>query len=70
MILSRVSVNDNLKIVQFWLTSDETIGNPSIVEQIEKLFLLYKQDTKYRKVIYHSGNRDLTDMTIRLLKQN
>lgn len=70
MVLSRVSINDNLKIVQFWLTSDENIENPSIAEKVESLFLLYKQDAKYRKIIYHSGTRDLSDMTIGLLKQN
>ena len=70
MVISRVSINDNLKIVQFWLTNDENIDNPSIAENVESLFLPYKQDSKYRKIVYHSGTHALPDMTIGLLTQN
>ena len=70
MVNSRVSINEKLKLVQFWLTNEEDIETPNIAEKIEALFLLYKADSKYRKIIYHSGKKDLTAMTTGLIIQN
>ena len=70
MVNSRVSINEKLKLVQFWLTNEEDIETPNIAEKIETLFLLYKADSKYRKIIYHSGKKNLTETTIGLLVKN
>jgi len=70
VISSRVSINNELKIIQFWLANDEDYKNPDIAQKIDALFLSNKQDPKYRKIIYHSGMRDLSDTTTGLIKKN
>ena len=61
VIAIRISVNDELKVVQFWCTEDE--ANISF----DKIDIPFE---KYRKVIYRSGKSDLNDLTAAIVKHN
>ncbi len=69
----RISRNDSLKIVQFWLTAQEGEDN-SIMEKIKNYAdehtTAEKKADVYKKIIYVSGNSDLTSLTADLLKYN
>lgn len=62
----RVSVNEKIKVVSFWLLNNEEQDD----EKIDILFDKYKKDNKYRKVVYKSGTGDLFYNTKELLKNN
>lgn len=57
----QVIINDNLKIVEFWLASDEVLDKGKIKEHSKK---------KYSSIVYRSGNQDFFDNTVGLLKNN
>ncbi len=57
----RVIVREQLKIIEFWLNSDEKLNDDQINEYSKK---------KYFPIIYHSGKKDFIDNTIGLLKNN
>ena len=65
----RVSINNELKIVQFWCDSKEA-EKPEFKDTINNLFKEFAPSDKYRKVIYRSGNMDLTNLTANLLNHN
>ncbi|MGN0655112.1 MAG: hypothetical protein ACI4KD_09390 [Oscillospiraceae bacterium] len=69
MIFIRVSINDEIKIIQFWCTQEDT-SDKNTNALIDKIFEQIAPDKKYRKVIYRSGNKNLVDCTSLLLKQN
>ena len=73
VIKIRISINDNLKVVQFWLTSAEA-EDETVLERIESYSdehtLAAKKSERYRKVIYISGDAPLWDTTATLLKYN
>lgn len=57
----QVITNDNLKIIEFWLNSDEVLDKGKIKE--------YSKN-KYSSIVYRSGNQDFFDNTVGLLKNN
>ncbi len=57
----RVIIREQLKIIEFWLNSDEKLNDDQINE--------YSKD-KYFPIIYYSGKKDFIDNTIGLLKNN
>ena len=65
----RVSINNELKIVQFWCDSKEA-EKPEFKDTINNLFKEFAPSDKYRKVIYRSGNGNLLELTKDLLKYN
>ncbi len=65
----RVTVNNDLKVVQYWCSKEDT-QKDSFFEDIEKAYILFATDKKWRKVIYRSGDADLLDLTSDLLKHN
>ncbi len=64
-----VSINKDLKIVQFWCDSKEA-EKPEFKDTVNTLFKEHAPSEKYRKVIYRSGNSDLLELTKDLLKHN
>ncbi len=62
----RVSVNREIKAVQFWLTAAEREDN-SVMSAINDYAVI---DKKYKKVIYVSGVNSLAATTGDLLKRN
>lgn len=73
MIFIRVSVNDTLKVVQFWLTGSEA-EDKSVMERIayysDENTTAAKKSDRYKKVVYISGNKPLLDVTGELLRVN
>ena len=65
----RVSVNEDLKIIQFWCCKED-IEKETFNNDIETLYNTYAIDGKYRKVIYRSGSKDLASLTAALLHHN
>ncbi len=69
----RITVNNEIKAVQFWLTAQEGEDN-SIMEIIKSYAdehtTAKKKADVYKKIIYVSGNSDLTSLTADLLKYN
>ena len=69
----RITVNQDLKIVQFWLTAQEGEDN-SIMEKIKNYAdentTAKKKTKRYKKVIYVSGVGDLVNLTADILKRN
>ena len=65
----RISINDDIKVVQFWFTREE--GEAENRRQItDELFKKLALDDKYRKVTYISGSGDLFSSTNELIRQN
>ncbi len=69
----RISRNDSLKIVQFWLTAQE--GEDKKVADTIKAYAdeftqAVKKADRYRKVVYISGTAPLVSATADLLKRN
>ena len=73
MIKIRISINDNLKVIQFWLTGSEA-EDETVLERIESYSDEHtsaaKKSERYRKIIYISGDAPLWDVTADLLKYN
>ena len=63
----RVTVNHDLKIIQFWCTNNITRDELCNIESICENCL---PNEKYRNVIYKSGGADLRVKTEELLKHN
>ncbi|MBR3967068.1 MAG: hypothetical protein IKJ91_08355 [Clostridia bacterium] len=64
----RVTVNDELKAVQFWCSkSDE---DKDLFGKVNEIYDRITPSKKYKKVIYRSGNGDLVSLTAELLRIN
>ena len=68
----RITRNENLKIVQFWLTAQE--GEDKKVADTIKAYAdeftqAVKKADRYRKVVYISGTAPLVSATADLLKR-
>jgi hypothetical protein len=63
-----ISINENKKIVEVWLSNEEK-NNSLIKEKLKELYAKYKK-TKYIVAVYESGNADLLSGTKSLLTQN
>lgn len=57
----KIKENEQLKTIEFWLTSDEALD--------ENQIKMYSKN-EYFPIIYHSGKKDFIDNTIGLLKNN
>ena len=64
--LVKITVNETLRTVSFWLCSDEKCDDA----QISNIFNTLKKDNKYRKLIYVSGTGDLLFNTRELIRAN
>ncbi len=69
VIVIRVSVNNEIKVVQFWCDHNDC-ADSEMSEKIQTLYNAYAPNNKYRKVIYRSGNGNLLTYTSELLRQN
>lgn len=69
MIVIRVSVNNEIKVVQFWCDHNDC-ADSEMSEKIQTLYNAYAPSNKYKKVIYRSGNGNLLTYTSELLRQN
>lgn len=69
MIFIRITVNNDIRAVQFWCDKTES-QDSNLLQNIEKLYSQYSPDRKYRKVIYRSGNENLADLTNALFSHN
>ena len=65
----RITVNDELKVVQFWCDRTD-LENENLFETVQNLYDEYTPDTKYRKIIYRTGERDLLGLTSELVRHN
>ena len=65
----RISLNERIKVIQFWLTHDD-MKNENLYNEIDILYNVYCPDSKYKKIIYQSGIKDVTESTINLFKNN
>ncbi len=63
-----IKVSDASKSVDVWLTRAEQ-GDPTVQEQLKGLYAEYAAK-KYMVVVYHSGDRDLYQSTLDLLRYN
>ena len=69
MIVIRVCINDDLKVIQFWLTSEEK-ENEEVLTSIKNYTDEYITDKKFKKIIYTTGRGNVVGLTSSLLKQN
>ena len=69
MIIIRICMNKELKTIQFWLSQDERHDNV-IYDSIRKYSNQDIQDNKFKKIIYISGKKNITEQTGELLKYN
>lgn len=68
-ITIRVCVNNDLKVVQFWLTKDEK-ENEEILACVKNYSDENITNKKYRKIIYTIGRENVLNLTSSLIKQN
>lgn len=64
----RVSINENSKIIAFWLNNEENVEMnlpKNVIEIIEK----YKNE-KYKVCMYQSGQEDLKSNFLQLILNN
>ena len=65
----RITVNEDIKIVQFWCGKEDTEA-PGFTEKIEEIFAQIAPGDKFKKVIYRSGNGNLLSATSELIRRN
>ena len=65
----KVTINDAIKVVQFWCTKEDT-EEPDFMNKINATFTQIAPSEKFKKVIYRSGNGDLLSATTELLRRN
>ena len=70
VIVIRVTVNDSLKVVQFWCDKADCADDKKLFDKVQTLYTAYAPNEKYRKVIYRTGNCDLLNLTSDLLRHN
>lgn len=66
----RITVNDTLKVVQFWCDKADCTDEKKLFENVQTLYTAYAPNDKYKKVIYRAGNHDLLGLTSDLLRNN
>jgi len=69
----RITVNQDLKVVQFWLTAQEGEDNGimnKIKSYADEHTTAKKKADVYKKVVYVSGTAPLVSSTADLLKRN
>ena len=68
-IVIRICINEDLKVIQFWLTREErdSVENLNLIKNYSDEYTINKN---FRKVIYMVGNKDVVGLTSSLLKQN
>ena len=64
----QMSVNENRKTVEIWLTRAER-DNPAFMESLKPIYKKYREQ-KYLAVVFLSGDEDLYDLTRDLLLFN
>ena len=64
MICIRISVNDEIKAIEFWVGNNENIDRRYINEIASQI------NNKYKKIMFRSGAGDLTKLTYDLFKLN
>lgn len=69
VIKVRLSINENLNIIQFWCSGEDT-QKLTFEDGIQHLYCRLNAGKKYRMVIYRSGIRNLADLTGDLLRRN
>lgn len=69
MIIIRITINDEIKVVQFWCNKEDT-NAPDFMNKINEMFTKVAPNDKFKKVIYRSGNGDLLSATSELLLRN
>lgn len=60
-----IVINHKLRVIEFWLKRDEEIRDEEIKAIQERHFI-----SRYKAVIYRSGNARLTEMTQKLILHN
>lgn len=63
-----IDINEQFKIAGIWLSKEEN-DNQELRQKIQSFLSEYKK-RKYIPVIYISGEKDLTEQTVCLLKHN
>ena len=65
----RISVNRELKVIQFWVSNEEKQSEDFMAE-IRRIAALLPNCEKFKRIIYVSGSQSLSDLTYDLLKRN
>lgn len=65
----RVSVNRELKVIQFWVCEEERQSEDFITE-ISGIATSLPDCDKFKRIVYVSGSQLLSDLTCDLLKRN
>lgn len=64
----QISIDNKVKYISVWLTHQD-MDNPDTECEIKKIIEDYRSK-KYKVVVFKSGNRDLFECTVDLLKYN
>lgn len=65
----RISVNRELKVIQFWACEEERQSEDFMAE-IHRIAALLPNCEKFKRIIYVSGRQSLSDLTYDILKRN
>ena len=65
----RITINQDLKIIQLWVTQKEN-NSTCFNEKVRKAVASLPNCEKFKTVIYVSGTQSLVDSTYDILKQN
>lgn len=67
----RISVNENIGVIEVWTTADEA-NKVNFDTTLKEIFnkITLKNDRKKRIVVFESGDRDLTECTDMLIRKN
>ena len=65
----RITINQDLKIIQFWVTQKEN-NSTCFNEKVRKAVASLPNCEKFKTVIYVSGTQSLVDSTYDILKRN
>ncbi|MBR4296312.1 MAG: hypothetical protein IKT56_05720 [Clostridia bacterium] len=69
MSIIRVSINNEIKAVQFWCGKSDS-EDEGLFEKVNAIYNQITPSKKYKKVIYRSGTDDLVSLTAELLRTN
>ncbi len=65
----RITINQDLKIIQLWVTQKEN-NSTCFNEKVRKAVASLPNCEKFKNVIYVSGTQSLVDSTYDILKRN
>ena len=65
----RICVNEDSKMIQFWVTEDEREAE-GFIDDVRRASAALSDSDKFKKIVYVSGSQPLSALTYDIIKRN